>query len=407
MSGYQDFIDRLIFGSGTPTGLQPPQQAYDPSFGGLLSAQDRQRAFGSTLANMATAVTAANQRGVGTGGLIAATAQGLAQGRDFYSAQALARAKEEQAYSQGQKDREAWRKLFTKAGVPLPGGLSEAEGKAVALAGPQSGVASTLLSRGTPKPSDQFGQPFRGEDGNLYQYNLTTGKIQKIDDADKAGVNVTVDLGDKTAQKLSENAYKEIQSAQKAVDAQSSILSAYNQMEAIAQLGLENGWQPNALAGLGATVEGLGRSMGMDVDFGAQYTRPIQGASNQLALFLRNPDSGGGLTGNTSNADLQFLKQSVPQATDTPEAFFTLMLVNKKRTEFAIAYQEAKQDELMKNNGMLTKEFRDEWRNKRFLTEDDRNAIRKMAEDRRQSSSAIQAPSANELPELPPGMTWD
>ena len=34
--------------------------------------------------------------------------------------------------------------------------------------------------------------------------------------------------------------------------------------------------------------------------------------TNQLALRIRNPDSGLGLTGNTSNADLQFLKESIP-----------------------------------------------------------------------------------------------
>ena len=34
--------------------------------------------------------------------------------------------------------------------------------------------------------------------------------------------------------------------------------------------------------------------------------------TNQLALRIRNPDSGLGLTGNTSNADLQFLRESIP-----------------------------------------------------------------------------------------------
>ena len=60
-------------------------------------------------------------------------------------------------------------------------------------------------------------------------------------------------------------------------------------------------------------LKSLGVTMGLDVGdldkMSEQET--IRTVSNKMALRLRNPESGMGLTGNTSNKDLQFLKDSV------------------------------------------------------------------------------------------------
>jgi hypothetical protein len=50
---------------------------------------------------------------------------------------------------------------------------------------------------------------------------------------------------------------------------------------------------------------------GISLPEGAQESEIVRSIGNKLALMLRNPDSGLGLTGNTSNKDLQFLKDSV------------------------------------------------------------------------------------------------
>jgi hypothetical protein len=51
--------------------------------------------------------------------------------------------------------------------------------------------------------------------------------------------------------------------------------------------------------------------LGLDLDDAAREGEVIRKVSNEMALRLRNPDSGLGLTGNTSNKDLDFLKASV------------------------------------------------------------------------------------------------
>ena len=51
--------------------------------------------------------------------------------------------------------------------------------------------------------------------------------------------------------------------------------------------------------------------LGLGLPEEAQEQEIIRGISNEMALRLRNPDSGLGLTGNTSNRDLQFLRDSV------------------------------------------------------------------------------------------------
>jgi len=57
-------------------------------------------------------------------------------------------------------------------------------------------------------------------------------------------------------------------------------------------------------------VRGLAETLGIDTGtLGPQET--IRRVSNEMALRLRNPDSGLGLPGNTSNKDLAFLKESV------------------------------------------------------------------------------------------------
>lgn len=60
------------------------------------------------------------------------------------------------------------------------------------------------------------------------------------------------------------------------------------------------------LKGLGSTLFGIEFSEG---DREAEVIRKL---SNEMALRLRNPTSGLGLTGSTSNKDLDFLKASVP-----------------------------------------------------------------------------------------------
>ncbi len=63
----------------------------------------------------------------------------------------------------------------------------------------------------------------------------------------------------------------------------------------------------------------LGAALGLEVDLSkVQDSEVLEAVSNELALRLRNPESGGGLTGNTSDKDLRFLRDSVPGLAKTP-----------------------------------------------------------------------------------------
>lgn len=62
-----------------------------------------------------------------------------------------------------------------------------------------------------------------------------------------------------------------------------------------------------------------------------------QAIGNRMALILRNPASGGGLTGNTSNADREFLSASVPGLNKTPQGNLKLMELAQRKHDFDLA----------------------------------------------------------------------
>lgn len=78
------------------------------------------------------------------------------------------------------------------------------------------------------------------------------------------------------------------------------------------KLALERG----AITGLGAEtlseVVSAASTLGMDIPQGIAESEVIRRIQGEMALRARNPESGLGLTGNTSNKDLSFLKSVVP-----------------------------------------------------------------------------------------------
>lgn len=61
------------------------------------------------------------------------------------------------------------------------------------------------------------------------------------------------------------------------------------------------------------------KEAGIEIRTDIPALEAIQAAQNQLALRLRNPESGFGLTGNTSDRDVTFLKDAVGGLQNTPE----------------------------------------------------------------------------------------
>lgn len=378
MASYQDLVDRFVYGEGL---LSTPPADFDPSQGGTVSGGDRQRAFAGTLANMAQNISTANQKGVGTGGLLAAAASGMTEGREFYKNTVEERARQRQQYTQSQQDRDAWRAIFNGDADPanLPAGVTAADAAAMGIAGPDSGVSSALLARGQGQEAERFGNPIQGPDGNWYQQNLTTGQYEPMGSGGRQGPLVQIGDMSPGQDDISQRAGEMYDTARLAVDANLGIAQTVDTMGQVARIGAESGWSPGFHTRPAAFVQGVFNSLGLEevvVDENAGITQAVIAGGNQLALYLRNPASGGGLTGNTSNKDLKFLLESIPGVSMTPEGFYLTLEIMKKKHQFAVDYQRAKAEEIYNNNGRISPEFDDEWQQKGFLSADDKIRIK-------------------------------
>lgn len=88
----------------------------------------------------------------------------------------------------------------------------------------------------------------------------------------------------------------------------------YGQMEQMLDTGIRTG----SLANVELEAKKFLSVFGIDSK-GIAEGQAFKALGNQLALRMRNPDSGFGLTGTTSDKDINFLKSTVPQLTNTPE----------------------------------------------------------------------------------------
>lgn len=121
-----------------------------------------------------------------------------------------------------------------------------------------------------------------------------------------------VNIGDKASaagtKKFAENVGE--MASSRIAEAQSA--QQQNQQLDRVLLSLSRGAQTGSGEEFFLDMKNLGNTMfGLDLPESAQEQEVIRKVSNEMALRLRNPESGLGLTGSTSNKDLQFLKDSV------------------------------------------------------------------------------------------------
>jgi hypothetical protein len=94
-----------------------------------------------------------------------------------------------------------------------------------------------------------------------------------------------------------------------------------------------------ALTPVTLPVKAAFAAIGIQLDDQVSLLQAIEAQQNQLALRFRNPQSGFGLTGNTSNQDVKFLKATVPGLEKTPQANVAIatILLAKQRREAELA----------------------------------------------------------------------
>ena len=105
----------------------------------------------------------------------------------------------------------------------------------------------------------------------------------------------------------------------------------------------------------------------------------IRTVSNEMALRLRNPESGLGLTGNTSNKDLDFLKASVVGLGRTEQGNFIIIDMMQRFNALRIKAADEQQRIIDANNGVvpldLDKKVMDFVNKQEFLTPTEKKEI--------------------------------
>lgn len=122
-----------------------------------------------------------------------------------------------------------------------------------------------------------------------------------------------------------------------------------NQMQEL----LDSGLQTGALAKLSKGAKSFVQSLFPDADIeGLAEAEVFNSLSNQLALLIRNPDSGMGLPGATSNRDLKFLIESVPNLENSVEGNKLLLESYDKMYQLQVDVMKEQRRILKANNGV-------------------------------------------------------
>lgn len=128
--------------------------------------------------------------------------------------------------------------------------------------------------------------------------------------------------------------------------------------------------------------------------------------SNRLALLVRNPESGLGLPGNTSNKDLQFLIDSVPSLSKTPQGNKLLIQVLKAKNQFQIDYGKEVNRIVQENGGTVPNNLNSQMlefaNNYQILSPDLRQAIT----EENENPSQFKFKEAEFLDPLPENLTY-
>lgn len=230
----------------------------------------------------------------------------------------------------------------------------------------------------TPEESAQKGL----EPSRQYQINDATGQIAPVGGAapvTNVNLPAAVDEGTKEYGKgIGTRANARVDQANNAISQNAALQRMSEAVESGAQSGLG---QETIL-----DVKNLANSLfGIPVDPEAGEQEVLRALSNRLVMEVRNPASGLGLTGSTSNRDLDFLTASVPSLAKTPIGNALLMEYLMKQNQFKVDVANEQQKIIDDNDGVVPSNL--DSRLMRFV-----NSYKFMDDDfKRDVESAVQA----------------
>jgi hypothetical protein len=161
------------------------------------------------------------------------------------------------------------------------------------------------------------------------------------------GLLKEIDLVKKTFEvKTSEDIVKKIGERAERLSSSAQRQSSFNQMSRLLDTGLKTG----SLAGLSKSFKGvLSSVLGVEIE-GLAEAEALEAISNKLALEVRNPASGMGLPGATSNRDLDFLIASIPGLRKSVKGNRLMIALAKEQHKMRQAL-DREQARIIKENG--------------------------------------------------------
>jgi hypothetical protein len=170
--------------------------------------------------------------------------------------------------------------------------------------------------------------------------------LQKTGERDY-GLLKEIDLVKKTFEvKTSEDIVSKIGKRAEQLSSSAQRQSSLNQMSRLLDTGLKTG----SLAGLSKSFKGVLSSV-LDVEIeGLAELEALEAISNKLALEVRNPASGMGLPGATSNRDLDFLIAAIPGLRKSVKGNRLMIALAKEQHKMRQALN-TEQSRIIKENG--------------------------------------------------------
>lgn len=131
----------------------------------------------------------------------------------------------------------------------------------------------------------------------------------------------------------------------------------------------------------------------------------LAAAQGSLALRMRNPESGFGLTGSTSDRDLKFLQQTVGSISNTKEANMAILtgMIAKQRWSAEVAREHAEYIYVNKGEQGWGKYIANKMKDREIFTADEREFLERLSNPNKPPIGQPEAPLKNDtLPKIAP-----
>lgn len=208
------------------------------------------------------------------------------------------------------------------------------------------------------------------ERAQLVRAGVSAGdpNLQAIEDRIKylttKGAMVNVNMPDATNTKIMDESIKAADNSRTRMDEATAMIEL-----------LDSGLDTNALEPYKTKAASFLRGIGVNVKDDLPAAEVFNALSNVSALRLRNPASGLGLTGNTSDRDVSFLKDSVAGLGKTAEANKILLITERAKARRMADLEELKSSWIGEKNTLAGfSKTRQDYINKNSLFTDDEKA---------------------------------